>query len=721
MALRRMSPVGAAALLALCVSPLVSLTSALSFDSEATKKRPVSKVIALLEDMLKQLQHEADQDEETYDKFACWCETNDKDTSKAIKDAQVKLDIATGRIESRGSKSAELSLEIKGLARANFPGSLEKAKALREREHAEFNAEEKDLLDSIAALKAAIAVLSKHHSHSFLQLSGGLGTVAATLQRAMRRHADLFASTLSHRQRRALAGFVKAPTDYFDAENTFKESYAPASGEIYGILTQMLEDFEKHLSQMQKDEAADQEAFNAVKAGLEDQMMKAQMRRDGKTQQLADTDAKLEANKEEAADTRAQMKADERFLTMVREKCRQMDLEWEERQKVRRLEMEAVSKALVVLNTDEAHDLFTKTFNPSLLQVKDSSEMLLQQTQASEFLGVVARKMHSPRLSAFAASMRIDAFAKVKTAIDHMVAQLLLQKDDDIKRKDYCVEQFGKNRLETEKKEREKHDFTAKVADLKMTINALTKEVAALKAQIEEMQVQLKIAGEVRQRETKEFHETVADQQLTRKLLTQALVVLKSFYKEKKPAALQLVRRGQARAAALEVGAAVSVAKATVNDVGPSAATGAPPPPGFRSYRKSAAAGGVLGMLQQIIDDAKAMEAEAVRSEDQAQSAYEAFVKGTTASTSAASKQIVNLIDERAAAEADLVEAEDILAEAEISLEELADTHLQLQKSCAFLLKNFDLIQSARDEEIDALRQAKAILAGAKFKEFLQQ
>ena len=37
---------------------------------------------------------------------------------------------------------------------------------------------------------------------------------------------------------------------------------------------------------------------------------------------------------------------------------------------------------------------------------------------------------------------------------------------------------------------------------------------------------------------------------------------------------------------------------------------GPPPPPGFEAYKKNAAAGGVMGMIQQIINDAKAMEAE---------------------------------------------------------------------------------------------------------------
>merc|ERR1719362_1659981 len=62
-------------------------------------------------------------------------------------------------------------------------------------------------------------------------------------------------------KKRAAATFIQAPQDYFDAKPTFKQSYAPQSGEIFGILTQMLETFEANLSQSQKEEMANQKAY----------------------------------------------------------------------------------------------------------------------------------------------------------------------------------------------------------------------------------------------------------------------------------------------------------------------------------------------------------------------------------------------------------------------------------------------------------------------------
>ena len=55
---------------------LQQAVSELTFDIAAAKNRPVSKVITLLKDMLKQLEKEGEEDEEIYDQLACWCETN---------------------------------------------------------------------------------------------------------------------------------------------------------------------------------------------------------------------------------------------------------------------------------------------------------------------------------------------------------------------------------------------------------------------------------------------------------------------------------------------------------------------------------------------------------------------------------------------------------------------------------------------------------------------
>merc|ERR1740129_635976 len=207
-----------------------------------------------------------------------------------------------------------------------------------------------------------------------------------------------------------------------------------------------------------------------------------------------------------------------------------------------------------------------------------------------------------------------------------------------------------------------KSDLIAKIEDLEMTIKALTEAIEKLKSEIAEIQLQMKRAGEDREKENKEFQTTVADQRETQRLLKAALNVLQDFYGKK--AALLQGRKQE--------------------PVGP------PPPPGFEEYKKNAASGGVMDMIQQIISDAKAMEAEAIRSEEDAQKAYEDFVKETNASIEAKSKEIVSKSDAKAKAEGDLVEAKKAKEAVMLELEQLSNYDAQLHQSCDFIMDNFE-------------------------------
>ena len=468
-------------------------------------------------------------------------------------------------IEELTAASARLNTEIKNLEGevAKNQEALDKATALRQKQLAEFNAEEKDALEALSALKAAIVVLSKHHGGAAALQTEELVSISSMLRHQMHKHADILGEVITPKQKRVIASFVQAPEDYFKDTaflQTGKQvpsagSYAPASGEIFGILKQMKETFEANLSQSQKEEMENQKAYEDLKAAKEDEIAAGQEQIETKTQELATTDEKLANDKEDLEDTRNTLSADEKFLMDLKEKCQMTDQEWEERQKTRQEEMAAVSKALAILSSDDAHDLFTKTFNPALLQ-KASSLHSMRRAQASKVLAAAAKKFQNPRMAQLATQVRLDAFTKVKKAIDDMVAELMKQKEDEIKHRDWCIDEMNTNERTTEMKTRDRDDLTAKIEDLTATIDALTQAIEQLKAEIAEMQVQLKRAGEDREKENKEFQTTVADQRATQKLLQQALNVLKGFY-DKKAAAAALVQAGQP--------------------------AGPPPPPGFKN------------------------------------------------------------------------------------------------------------------------------------------
>merc|ERR1719355_78038 len=308
----------------LLCQPVLSIESTLTFDAAEAKNRPVAKVVALLKDMLTQMEKEGEEDEEIYDKMACWCETNDKEKTKSIEEAEAHITDLTAMIEEMTAASARLNTEIKNLEGevAKNQEALDKATALRQKQLAEFNAEEKDALEALSALKAAIVVLSKHHGGAAALQTEELVSISSILRHQMHKHADILGEVITPKQKRIIALFVQAPEDYFKATaflQTGKQvpsagSYAPASGEIFGILKQMKETFEVNLDSSRKDESTAASSFTSLKAAKSEEIAAGQEQIETKTQELALTDEKNANAQVDLEDTTKTMDADAKFL-----------------------------------------------------------------------------------------------------------------------------------------------------------------------------------------------------------------------------------------------------------------------------------------------------------------------------------------------------------------------------------------------------------------------
>merc|ERR1719161_2770906 len=150
---------------------LFASSTAMVQEQDDAKNRPVSKVIQLLKSMISELEAEGEEDEEVYENMGCWCETNDKLKTKAIADGEQAIADLTAAIESLTGNSARLNVEISNLEKEISKNSLalDQATALRKKELAEFNAEEKEMLQTISSLKSAVIALSKHHTGALIQ------------------------------------------------------------------------------------------------------------------------------------------------------------------------------------------------------------------------------------------------------------------------------------------------------------------------------------------------------------------------------------------------------------------------------------------------------------------------------------------------------------------------------------------------------------------------
>merc|ERR1719324_215494 len=359
--------------------------------------------------MIVQLEKEAEEDQEIYDNMVCWCTTNDKDKVKSIDDAEARIEDLTTQIEELTALAARLTTEIENLEKEikKNEDALAKAKAMREKELAEFTQMEADTLQSIGQLGGAIETLSKHHpGAALLQNTQSQLYIAATvLQKEIEKNAKLLDGVLTKSQKKKIAAFVQQPAS--------AGSYAPASGEIFGILKQMKETFETDLAAAQDDEKRSQAAYEELKAAKEAEIAAAEEQVTTKTQELATTKEKKAVAEQDKADTMETLDADQKYLVNLKEKKAQAEQEFEERLATRQLEMQAVSKAMAVLTSDDAKDLFSSSLG--FIQTKSTAHVKsTRRAAASKVLEALARKHNNPHLMTLAMKIKLDAFTKVK-------------------------------------------------------------------------------------------------------------------------------------------------------------------------------------------------------------------------------------------------------------------------------------------------------------------
>jgi len=731
---------------------LQSLESAWSQELEGQPKEhktPLERVIGLLEKMKAELDAEANKEAEMYDKMVCWCETNEKEKKKAIADAEALDEQLVSEISARAAKFGEMATEIEALKTqiAEDTASLKKATAIREKEAAEFYESKKDLTQSVTNVKMAIQVLSKHHSAagSFVQLpapvlsslNAVLKDLAFKQQMLEARQAEqpsrgasfLSTGSKSTSTGSALLNLVSGasaessvPLKYAQQilASHVKEgaallqegaaptsgSYSPASGQIFGILTTMKEEFEANLSQEQKDEEKAVADFDAMSAAKTEQIATAKEKLDATEAASAANQKALSDAKENLELTREQRSKDVEFLQNLQDTCMDLDKQWEIRSKTRTEETLAVSEALKIITSDESMDLLRNTVTLLQVDAAATAQMRVRRSRAAASLRKAAdspsfeaddllaawhhrsgRKGVSmlgaaggPRtqLSTLAVSIGLDSFTKIKEAMDKMVADLKKEQEEEVKFKTYCTKELNLNEKQTYDKTEQKEDLEALIAKLTKLIKKLGEEIAEANEQIADTEVAIKKASQVREGENAEFQTTVADQRATQDILNKALGKLKAFYKKAKGGAF---------------------AQQT-------------PPVKFNSYKTNAGASPVIGMIEQIIEDSKALEKEAVEGETSAQAAYEKFVADSNTAIKELSDLVASKTKASATAKEDLEQGKSDLAGAMEALESLALTEEDLHGECDWVLRNFAARQKARLDEIEAIGQAKAILSG---------
>lgn len=724
----------------------------------AQKPTPLQRVVTLLQDMKAQLEKEAMKDSEAYDKMVCWCTTNEKEKTTAIADADALDNELVAQVEMLSAGNAALGTNIAKMKEdlAKMKSALATATAIREKELAEFNSKEKEMVQAITMLKNAILVLKRHNA-GLLQLSpavqasmgsamrwialkheemtemqmegltmvdkpdarqraalislrtrgGNLHGSASTgssfensILKALQTHRSMKQDIPTHFAARVLANEAARSASF--AQQPVYQSYAPQSGQIFGILTQMQEEFEASLSADQKREVQAQEDFSALKSSMEAQIdASAKMLDENEERLAADTKALSDA-KENLDITRKTRSADVKFLRNLKLKCQEFDHEWKIRSKARAEEIQAVSETVAILTEDEARDLFNEklgTGGAFFLQLREvRSQQLEQRRKAAALLHKAAQRLKAQQipdgensfsawksteetphqqLSAVAMQVQLDGFAKVKKAIADMVEELKKQQEDEVKKKTYCSDELHNSAKSIYTTKKEIEDIQDKISSLKDTIEKLAEEIATAKKEIETTNVEIKKASELRKQENLNFQEEVMDQRAMQNILAKAKDRMEQVYNKN------------------------AFVQQDPN-----------PPVQLQPYKQNKGGSKVVSFLEAIIEDSKALEKDATAAEQEAQMAYQSFVNDSNESIKTLNEAIESKTDAKTTAEADKEEALNQLSSTTENLENLEEAAGDLHKECDFVLKNFDIRQSARLEEIEALKEASAYLSG---------
>merc|ERR1719352_1815149 len=173
---------------------------------------------------------------------------------------------------------------------------------------------------NIAACGKAITAIEKGMAGMFLQ-SGAANTLKNLV---INRDLDRYS-------RRVLTDFLSTST-----------GYAPASGEIVGILKQLLEDMEKELAEVIDEENAAVAEFESLVSAKEKEIQAATEAIESKTEKNGEMAVKIVNLKNDLEDAQESLAEDQKFTAELKKGCATAGTECDARVKARAEELVAV-------------------------------------------------------------------------------------------------------------------------------------------------------------------------------------------------------------------------------------------------------------------------------------------------------------------------------------------------------------------------------------------
>merc|ERR1719320_1173705 len=636
----------------------------------------------------------------------CYCKNSGGDLTKSITDAKAKIAQLETQVEEDTAAKAQLDEELKNHKkdRIEANNSLKAATEMREKEAAQYAKESGDTGTNVAALGKAIkAIETGLAGGAFLQTQAG-----AVLKRIVLTNAQL-----SELDRESVTAFLSG-----------SES-APGSSEIVGILKEMKDEMARDLAGLVEQEEQAKKAFEELAAAKRKEVAAATRAIESKTQRSGELAVKIVQGQNDLEDTTDALGEDEQFQVNLQRDCATKEKEWGERQKLRAQEKQAIAETIKILNDDDALDLFKKTVPSPQKQSFLQQGVTIRDVQlrARNIINNASKTFKSTQLDFISLALRgkkVD-FSKVLKMIDDMVATLgQEQKDDDVHR-EYCNNEFDASDDKQRETERRIEDLSHEKEEAETASKNLAGEIQALQAGIAELDKSVAEATEQRKNEHAEYVQTSAENQAAVDLLGFAKNRLNKFYNPKlykPPPERELSEEDRIYS---NFGGELEPTPAPGGIAGTgvtvfSQAAPPPPPETFGAYsKKSGESGGVMAMIDMMVNDLKKDMQAAEFDEKDAQEEYEELMADSQKKRASDSKLITTKEGAKAEADVSAETASENLQTANAELHATKEYINNLHKDCDFLVENYEFRKTARAEEVDALKKAKAVLGGADY------
>lgn len=680
---------------------------------------PVRKVINMMNMMGKKIEAEGKKTEEMYDAFMCYCKDGDESSRKSIEEAEDKVPQLESSLKEATAGHAQLQEDLKQHKAdvKDAKEAVDTATAIRAQEKATFDKDAANLKTNIDSVNKAVKALAKGMGSGFLQSQSAAVSVLKKLSVSM---------DMSNADRDVLSAFLSTSSS---------QGADPASGEILGILKQMNDEQNKDLAGMVADEenaVASFDSLVAAKAREEAALTKAI---ESKTARVGELAVEVATLKNDLEDTSEQLAMDKTFLAELGTNCEDKKKEWAIYEKTQKEELLALADTVKLLNDDDALDLFKKTLPSggaaaSFLQIKGPSVDDTRRAAIAALQGARRKGKGNHQLDLLAMGLRgkKEGFDGVIQQINKMTSMLAKEQGDDDGKKKYCEGELDKAEDDKKMIERGVSDTEKILSDTKGRLESVSDEIQSLSDGILKLDKQVQKQTDQRKEEHAQYTEDLAANNAAKSLLEMAKNRLSKFYNPK------LYKAPPKR----ELSEEDQITSNMGGTLAPTQAPGGIAGTGIESFvqlsmssqldtdddssqpeaelgykKKSAESQGVMGLIDMLMRDLSAQNAEMEHDEKVSQADYEEFIKDSAEKRAEDSKVVGDKEGAKAELESELDGSKGELKSKKINLMETVDVIANLHGDCDWLLKNYDVRKEARASESEALNKASAVLSGA--------